>query len=641
MKYSHLNRYWFWSLSGILVLKKLLVLRVRFLQIFFDWVFFFLSSAEEKIGAMSNLWLRILPPQVLLEWPKEASFCLWLLHPQPNTRPKMSDLLQSEFLDQPRDSLEDREAAIKLREEIREQELLLEFLLQMQEIKQETANKLHDTICFLSSDIDEIRKQQPILNKKGSSFSQSKKDKNTVIDNVGIEDSTILCSQKRLTTAPWIHTEEEFNPGGQWSEFQSDSPESIQSKSSRVMKNLKKLESTYLSTRCQPITPALKPMHRNSEDSSIGKGSVVQTEGSSVDNFASKAGHVEGRKGAWIDSFLDGLCKYLSFSKLKVRADLNQGDLLKSSNLVRSLSFDRDKEFFAAAGLNRKIKVFDCDAILNEDQDIHYPVAEMGGRSTISSVCWNGYIKSQIASSNFDGVVQIWDVTSHQVFVEMREHERRVWSVDFSHGDPTNLASGSDDGVVKLWNINQRGSIATIKIKANVCSVQFPPGSARYLAIGSADHKFYYYDLRNTRIPWCTFIGHTKTVSNVRFVDSTNLVSASTDNSLKLWDLTMSASRVVDNPIRTFTGHTNVKNFVGLSISDGYIATGSETNEVIVYHKAFPMPALSYKFDGSDRLTGHEVDGVAQFISCVCWRGQSSILVAANSTGNIKLLEMV
>ncbi|CDP05924.1 unnamed protein product [Coffea canephora] len=104
----------------------------------------------------------------------------------------------------------------------------------------------------------------------------------------------------------------------------------------------------------------------------------------------------------------------------------------------------------------------------------------------------------------------------------------------------------------------------------------------------------------------------------------------------------MCTARVLDCPLQSFTGHLNVKNFVGLSVSDGYIATGSETNEVFVYHKALPMPALSYKFNITDPLSGDEVDDSAQFISSVCWRGQSSsTLVAANSTGNIKLLEMV
>lgn len=49
----------------------------------------------------------------------------------------------------------------------------------------------------------------------------------------------------------------------------------------------------------------------------------------------------------------------------------------------------------------------------------------------------------------------MWDVTRSQVLTEMREHERRVWSIDFSSADPTMLASGSDDCSVKLWNIDQ------------------------------------------------------------------------------------------------------------------------------------------------------------------------------------------
>ncbi|KAF8409257.1 hypothetical protein HHK36_005331 [Tetracentron sinense] len=580
-----------------------------------------------------------------------------------------SEVLQSEFLNEPRDNFEEREAAMKLRERTEEQELLLEFLLQMQQKKQEAANKLHDSICCLSSDVEEVVKQQMILKKKGGTYIELNKDDNSALekvdhpslDLVGNEDSASFVSRKRFKSGLRIHNVKEFDEhlgDGLKSEANTDSRESILSKSSRLMKNFKKLESAYFSTRCRPIKATGKPLTRCSPISSNGRGSVVITEGSSVNNLVSKEGYSDGRRSGWINPFLEGLCKYLSFSKLKVRADLKQGDLLNSSNLVCSLSFDRDREFFATAGVNRKIKIFECDMILNEDRDIHYPVTEMASRSKLSSICWNSYIKSQIASSDFEGVVQVWDVTRSQVFMEMKEHARRVWSVDFSLADPTKLASGSDDGAVKLWNINQAilflhlvdvsfdkctagGSVCTINTKAYVCCVQFPPDSARSLAIGSADHKIYFYDLRNTRIPLCTLIGHNKTVSYVKFIDSTTLVSASTDNTLKLWDLSTCTSRVLDTPLQTFTGHMNVKNFVGLSIFDGYIATGSETNEVFVYHKAFPMPVLTFKFSSTDPLSGREADDAAQFISSVCWRGQSSTLVAANSTGNIKLLEMV
>ncbi|XP_072081636.1 protein SPA1-RELATED 3 isoform X2 [Arachis hypogaea] len=597
-----------------------------------------LSSREEKSRTMSSLRHRVLPPQLLLKWPKEASFCLLLLHPEPSSRPTLGDLLQSDFLNEQRDDMEEREAAIELRHRIEDQELLLEFLLLIQQRKREVAEKLQHTISFLCSDIEEVAKKQGRLKEitgaelRCDDHSTSSFPSMTVVDS---EDSACTGTRKRFRPGMHVRNMEEYDDN-----IVDDQKNqgSYLSKSSRLMRNFKKLESAYFLTRCRPSLA--RPVARHLPLANDGRGSVVVSERSCVNNLASKEQCREG-SSAWINPFLEGLCKYLSFSKLKVKADLKQGDLLHSSNLVCSLSFDRDGEFFATAGVNKKIKVFECDAIINEDRDIHYPVVEMASRSKLSSISWNTYIKSQIASSNFEGVVQLWDVTRSQVLSEMREHERRVWSIDFSSADPTMLASGSDDGSVKLWSINQGVSIGTIKTKANVCCVQFPLDSARFLAFGSADHRIYYYDLRNLKVPLCTLIGHSKTVSYIKFVDNVTLASASTDNTLKLWDLSTCASRVIDSPVQSFTGHMNVKNFVGLSVSDGYIATGSETNEVFIYHKAFPMPALSFKFQNTDPLSGHEVEDATQFVSSVCWRGQSSTLLAANSTGNVKILEMV
>ena len=60
----------------------------------------------------------------------------------------------------------------------------------------------------------------------------------------------------------------------------------------------------------------------------------------------------------------------------------------------------------------------------------------------------------------------------------------------------------------------------------------------------------------------------------MRFMGSGEVISASTDSTLRLWDLHSQAS------MRTYRGHMNEKNFVGLSADGEFIACGSEQNEV-------------------------------------------------------------
>ena len=83
------------------------------------------------------------------------------------------------------------------------------------------------------------------------------------------------------------------------------------------------------------------------------------------------------------------------------------------------------------------------------------------------------------------------------------------------------------------------------------------------LAFGSADYSTYCYDLRNLRSPWCVLAGHRKAVSNVKFLDSETLVSASTDNTLKIWDLNKTSPLGVAPSASacslTLSGHTNEK----------------------------------------------------------------------------------
>ncbi|KAG7956383.1 hypothetical protein I3843_11G121600 [Carya illinoinensis] len=565
------------------------------------------DTERAHAAAMSDLRHRILPPNFLSENPKEAGFCLWLIHPEPSLRPTTREILQSEVIN----GVEEVCAAdlsSSIEQDDTESELLLHFLVSLKERKREHSSKLAEDISCLEVDIEEVDRRCSLKNSFVNSY---------------FHDDSLYMRENRL-----YHKERPSL------DVLSQSPPISTTNELSFSRNVEQLESAYFSMRSKIQLPerdaAIRPdkdLLRNCENWHLAQ----KDEDKQIPTDR-------------IGAFFDGLCKYARYSKFEVRGILRNGDFNNSANVICSLSFDRDEDYFAAAGISKKIKIFEFNALYNDSVDFHYPVTEMSNKSKLSCVCWNNYVKNYLASTDYDGVVKLWDASTGQVVSQFAEHEKRAWSVDFSRVCPTKLASGSDDCSVKLWNINERNCLDTIKNIANVCCVQFSSHSSHLLAFGSADYRTYCFDLRFAKIPWCVLAGHEKAVSYVKFLDSETLVSASTDNTLKLWNLNKtSPSGLSTNACSvTLSGHTNEKNFVGLSTANGYIACGSETNEVYAYHGSLPMPITSHKFGSIDPISGKETDeDNGQFVSSVCWRGKSDVVVAANSSGCIKVLQMV
>ncbi|XP_010523782.1 PREDICTED: protein SUPPRESSOR OF PHYA-105 1-like [Tarenaya hassleriana] len=559
------------------------------------------ESSEIHPAVMSDLCLRILPPRFLSKNPKEAGFCLWLLHPEPSSRPTAREILKSELIshDDCTISTADDDDEVS--------ELLLHFLTSLKEQKQKQESKWLQDIQTLDEDIKEAERR----------YSSNTSPTKFQGDN-----------DRRLQSYP-------IDPScpSQFSTFSVSN-----ANTDRLMGNIRQLEDAYYFMRSQMNLSDSATTARS--DKSLLKDrdrcSDIQNE--------NQESRPKGKSSDQRELFFEDLCKLARYGKFETCGTIRSGDLLNSASVICSLSFDRDEEHIAAAGISKRIKIFDVGAFVNDSVTVHYPLVEMCNKSKLSCVCWNSYIKNYLASTDYDGVVQIWDAGTGQGFSQYTEHQRRAWSVDFSPSDPTKFVSGSDDCSVKLWSINEKRSIGTIRSPANVCCVQFSASSNHLLAFGSADYKVYCYDLRHVRTPWCTLAGHEKAVSYVKFMDSDTIVSASTDSSLKMWNLnnTNPSGLSPGACSLTFQGHTNQKNFVGLSVMDGYIACGSETNEVYSYYRSLSMPITSYKFGLVDPLSGNEFhDENGQFVSSVCWRRNSNMLVAANSTGTMKLLKLV
>ncbi|TXG50631.1 hypothetical protein EZV62_023155 [Acer yangbiense] len=592
------------------------------------------DSERRHAAAMSDLRQRILPPNFLSENPKEAGFCLWLLHPETLSRPTTREILQSEVIHGLQEVCAE-ELSSSIDQDDAESELLMHFLSSLEEQKKNHASKLLEDVRLLEADIEEVERRHC--------------SRYPLLQSCLRNDSINARENKYLNNQP--------------SSSEGHLPPISDANEMKLMRNMSQLERAYFSMR------SIIQLSGNDATTRPDKDLLRNRE-----NWCSAQNDDELQNPTDpLGAFFDGLCKYARYSKFEVRGMLRTGDFNNSANVICSLSFDRDEDHFAAAGVSKKIKIFEFNALFNDSVDIHYPAVEMSNRSKLSCICWNNYIKNYLASADYDGVVKLWDASTGQVVSHYIEHEKRAWSVDFSQVHPTKLASGSDDCSVKLWNINeatffvpkvysvsfffffpQRNCLGTIRNIANVCCVQFSAHSSHLLAFGSADYRTYCYDLRNTRAPWCVLAGHDKAVSYVKFLDSETLVTTSTDNTLKLWDLkkTNYGGPSTSACSLTFSGHTNEKNFVGLSTTDGYIACGSETNEVehkillfilvYAYHRSLPMPITSHKFGSIDSITGKETDDDnGLFVSSVCWRRKSDMVIAANSSGCIKVLQMV
>ena len=265
---------------------------------------------------------------------------------------------------------------------------------------------------------------------------------------------------------------------------------------------------------------------------------------------------------------------------------------------------------------------------------------EMGGANAVS-YSPEGDI---LAGAHSDRTVRLWNVSTgdQKLLPTFSEHTKAIYAIDFS-ADGRMLASGSEDNTIRVCDIHTEELLSILPgSNAAVYTIAFAPNNSTsdvsvnsVLAGGSGDGTIRVWDAGTGNLMY-RLNEHSKSVVEVDFSpDGKNLVSASLDRTIQLWDLaarddsgsismqhntavytvdfspdgyafaTGSADELIrvwrpnasSEPVHILRGHTDSVWTVELSPDSSLLASGSLDGTVRLWNTRFSIPRVT--------ITGH------------------------------------
>nr|BAK05432.1 predicted protein [Hordeum vulgare subsp. vulgare] len=165
-------------------------------------------------------------------------------------------------------------------------------------------------------------------------------------------------------------------------------------------------------------------------------------------------------------------------------------------------------------------------------------------RSSVLGLAWNTVVRNALASASADKTVKVWDLYTGKCDRTLQNHDGKVQSVAWR--SPEVLLSGSFDRSVAMTDMrNDRQSCHKWSVEADVESLVCDPHNEHTFVVSLDNRTVQAFDMRtasshsNCGQPKFTLHAHEKAVSSVSFAPSTPnlLATGSTDNTVKLWDL--------------------------------------------------------------------------------------------------------
>lgn len=185
-----------------------------------------------------------------------------------------------------------------------------------------------------------------------------------------------------------------------------------------------------------------------------------------------------------------------------------------------------------------------------------------------------------IATSGYDGTVQMWDLSGQQLAPPLKAHLSEVWCLNFSLDGTRIVTAGSDSGTsrildprqntgaVRIWNLSGQ-KIHEFAVQGMVKDVSLSP-DGQSVATLTTDGIARLWDLSGQQS--VGFPGHRGGVRSIAFSpDSRQIASAGADGMVRLWDL---SGRQLDD----FTAHQGIIRNIAFGPDSERVATLGDDN---------------------------------------------------------------